>query len=102
MTARGLRLSLIAVLVIALLVAGWPSPAPTQVTLEDVVFRSLEITAELRPVPYREICERVPGTPPGPPPACRIASFGSVKGRTVAQLQVTSPTPASTVRMFIE
>jgi len=45
--------------------------------------------------------ERVPGLPP-PPPVCRVLSFGSVVGKTVAQLEVTSPTPVSTVRMFIE
>ena len=102
MVRRIARLTFFVLAALVLFVTGLPPAVPAQVTLEDVVFRSLEITAELRPVPYREICERVPGTPPGTPPACRITSFGSVKGRTVAQLQVTSPTPVSTVRMFIE
>ncbi|MDR7419085.1 MAG: M1 family aminopeptidase [Armatimonadota bacterium] len=76
-------------------------PAPAQVTLEDVVMRSMEITADLRPVPYREVCERPPGSPPSAV-QCRATSSGSLKGKTVAQLQVTSPTPVSTLRVFIE
>jgi hypothetical protein len=84
------------------LVLGCALPtAPAQVTLEEIVFRSLDIAAELRPVAYREVCDRPSGQPQGPL-QCRPTTFGSLKGRTVAQLQVTSAAPISTVRMFIE
>lgn len=102
MNVRRVRISLGVFLLTVLFAGAWPVLAPAQVTLEDVVFRSLEITADLRPVPYRESCERTPGSDPRAPQACRVTSFGSVKGRTVAQIQVTSPTPVSTVRFFIE
>lgn len=91
-----------ALLILVLGVAGFPAPAPSQVTFEDVVIRSMEITAELRPVPYREICERQPSTPDASPaqPTCRVTAFGRLKGKTVAQVEVTSPTPVSIVRLF--
>jgi len=99
------RVAILGLVIATLAWAGTPAPAPAQDTLlEDIVFRSLEVTAEIKPVTYRESCtpgDRVPGLPP-PPPVCRVLSFGSVVGKTVAQLQVTSPTPVSTVRMFIE
>lgn len=73
-------------------------PVPAQVALEDVVVRSLEITAELRPVAYREQGDR----PAGGPSQCRPTTFGSLKGRAVAQIQVTSPTPVSTLRLYLD
>ena len=98
MRRRPVRMGVPALLILVLGVAGFPAPAPSQATFfEDVVIRSMEITAELRPVPYREVCER---QAVGAPPSCRVTSFGRLKGKTVAQVEVTSPTPVSIVRLF--
>ncbi len=103
MRRRLARMGIPALLIFVLGVAGFPAPAPSQATFfEDVVIRSLEISAELRPVPYREVCERSPAPPGAPPapPSCRATSFGRLKGKTVVQVAVTSPTPVSIVRLF--
>lgn len=98
-----LRACLLTLTIGAFVVAAPPVPAPAQVTLEDVVFRSVEVNADISPVPYRELCARpTPGPSGAPPePVCRPVSFGMVKGKTVAQLQVVSPTPVSTIRIFL-
>ncbi len=86
------RPAALVLVILALAVAVFPMAAPSQ-SLEDLVVRSLEITAELRPVPFNVTCASG---------SCRITQFGALRGKTVANLQVTSPNPVVSARMILD
>ncbi|MGH2454513.1 MAG: M1 family aminopeptidase [bacterium] len=93
MTWSRFRLVGLALLVLVLAVGVFPAAAPSQeVILEDVVFRAVEVAADLRPVPYQVDCT----------PQCRILRFGGLKGKAVLQILVTSPTPVRSARLFLD
>lgn len=69
------------------------APAPAQVSLEDTVVTGFEITAELRPAPFAGVCDVA---------SCQITSFGTLKGKTVAQIEVTAPSPVATQRWLLD
>ncbi|HLE77907.1 MAG TPA: M1 family aminopeptidase [bacterium] len=86
---RQVVLALVLVGMLALL----PLPAPAQLSLDDAIVTGFEITAELRPAPFAGVCDVA---------SCQITSFGFLKGKTVAQLQVTSPSPVATQRWLLD
>ncbi|MGH2349452.1 MAG: M1 family metallopeptidase [bacterium] len=71
----------------------FPVPAPAQVSLDDAIVTAFEINAELRPAPFAGVCDVA---------SCQITSFGFLRGRTVAQIEVTSPNPVTTMRWVLD
>ncbi|HEV8353433.1 MAG TPA: M1 family aminopeptidase [bacterium] len=79
------------VILVALIVPAVSVPA--QVSLEDAIVTAFEINAELRPAPFAGVCDVA---------SCQITSFGSLRGRTTAQMEVTSPNPVTTMRWILD
>jgi len=86
----GRPVALILVL-LALVVTGFPTAAPSQ-SLEDLLFQAFDITADIRPVPFQVTCTD----------QCRVARFGTMKGKAVVQFKVNSPSPVSQARVFLD
>ncbi len=103
MTRGPLRQVVLVLIVTVLAAAGWSVPARAQLTLEDAVVRAFDITADLRPEPFGAVCEpsRVVGSV-REPRACRINRFGTLRGKTAARFEVTSGTPVSNLRLFLD
>jgi aminopeptidase N len=71
----------------------FPVSAPAQVSLDDAIVTAFEINAELRPAPFAGVCDVA---------SCQITSFGFLRGRTAAQVEVTSPNPVTTMRWVLD
>ncbi len=79
----------LALLACGLALATGPAPGSAQLSLEELAIRAFDITVELTPVPLKY--EYVGST-------AQFTSHGTLRGTTVAQLEVTATSPVTTAR----
>ena len=83
----------VALLACGLALAIGPAPGSAQVSLEELVIRAFDITVELTPVALKY--EYQGGD-------IQFTSHGTLRGTTVAQLEVTATSPVTTARLELD